>query len=210
MNNIKLSGEIISIPEVTHEFHGEKFYEFYIKCERNSGAIDILPCIAPYIIIKNIEKKLTDGNYISLVGEIRTRNEHLGQKNKLKIYVFVERVDVYIGFFENFVVAQGAVCKDVVYRKTPLGREIADLILASNRERNDRSDYIPCIAWGRNALRAADMPIGARLTLEGRLQSRNYIKCFEDGTDEIRTAYELSCSSILPVYDDEVLNGQIC
>lgn len=195
MNNIKLSGEIITLPEFSHEENGEKFYKFFVRCIRLSGTLDILPCVVPYKILDEITEKSFNG-LISLYGEIRTRNEHWGKKNKLIIYVFVKQVETYCGFDENFVKAHGYLCKETTCRKTPLGRDIADLVLASIRERIGTSDYIPCIAWGRNALRAEYITVGSRLMLEGRLQSRNYIKKFDDGTEEVRTAYEVSASRI--------------
>lgn len=193
MNKIKLSGTIIGEPVFSHMVLNESFYAARIVIKRKSGAEDILNCIVPEIFMNGI----VDGAKVVLIGEIRTRNENTDVNTKrLRIYVFVSGVFEYAGYDEQSIEIEGYVCKEPRYRETPLGREIADIIIASDRERSRKSDYIPCIAWGRNALRMASVNIGDKVTARGRLQSRTYMKKIDEDNIEERTAYELSLSYI--------------
>lgn len=201
MNLIAISGEVIKKPVFSHEYYGEKFYEFQISIKRKSGVCDTLNCIVPETMVDSIGAN----ELLTVYGEIRTRNVHEKSREKLMVYVFVKYIEDFLGYFENDVYLHGYICKEPVYRKTPLGREITDIIVASNREYTDRSDYIPCIAWGRTALRVADMPVGTELTIVGRMQSREYIKCFGSETQETRTAYEVSVRRIDFVEESEDL-----
>ena len=198
MNRIKLSGTIIGEPVFSHMVLNEKFYDACIAVKRKSGAEDIINCIVPEILMNEI----VDGAKVVLIGDIRTRNENTDLNTKrLRIYVFVSGVFEYAGYDAQSVEIEGYVCKEPICRKTPLGREIADILIASNREHSRKSDYIPCIAWGRNALRMANTNIGDKVVANGRLQSRTYMKKIDEDNFEERTAYELSLSYI-EVEDD--------
>ena len=198
MNKIILSGTVTDEPTFSHEVHGEKFYRFRLLSSRKSGNCDVLVCIVPEIIKNGI----SEGNKVKVFGEIRTRNVHENDKNHLEITVFVKEVLLYEED-ENNVELDGFICKEPTYRETPFGRQITDLIVASNRERNFKSDYIPCIAWGRNAIRTSEFDVGTRVKVLGRLQSREYKKKIDDGTYEVRTAYELSAYMIDVVEESE-------
>ena len=191
MNKIVLAGLVTEEPIFSHEVHGEKFYRFYLSSSRQSGYCDVLMCTVPEIIKNGIN----EGNMVKVLGEIRTRNVHEDDKSHLEVTVFVKEVLLYEED-ENNVELDGFICKEPVYRETPFGRQITDLIVASNRERNYKSDYIPCIAWGRNAIRTSEFNVGTRVKVSGRLQSREYNKKIDDETYEERTAYELSASMI--------------
>ena len=198
MNKIVLAGLVTEEPTFSHEVHGEKFYRFYLSSSRQSGYCDVLMCTVPEIIKNGIN----EGNMVKVLGEIRTRNVHEDDKSHLEVTVFVKEVLLYEKD-ENNVELDGFICKEPVYRETPFGRQITDLIVASNRERNFKSDYIPCIAWGRNAIRASEFNVGTRVKVLGRLQSREYKKKIDDGTYEVRTAYELSAYMIDVVEESE-------
>ena len=198
MNKIVLAGLVADEPTFSHEVHGEKFYRFRLLSSRKSGNCDILVCIVPEIIKNGIN----EGNMVKVFGEIRTRNVNEDDKNNLEITVFVKEVLSYEED-ENNVELDGFICKEPTYRETPFGRKITDLMVASNRERNFKSDYIPCITWGRNAIRASEFNVGTRVKVLGRLQSREYKKKIDDGTYEVRTAYELSAYMIDAVEESE-------
>lgn len=198
MNKIVLAGLVTEEPIFSHEVHGEKFYRFRLLSSRQSGNCDVLVCIVPEIIKNGI----SEGNKVKVLGEIRTRNVHEDDKSHLEVTVFVKEVLLYEKD-ENNVELDGFICKEPVYRETPFGRQITDLIVASNRERNYKSDYIPCIAWGRNSIRASEFNVGTRVKVSGRLQSRGYNKKIDDEKYEERTAYELSASMIDVVEESE-------
>ena len=198
MNKIRLDGKVTTGPEFSHECKGEKFYKLFLEVGRKSEVVDTLPCLVPEVFLKDVEV----GECVGINGEIRTRNNHSDGKRKLEIYVFVLGVDNYEGQDSNSVWLEGYVCKDPLYRETPLGRKIADLTIASNRPYG-KSDYIPCIVGGRNALIASDIPVGEKVMLSGRLQSREYVKMLDDDTREIRVAYELSASSLEVLEESE-------
>ena len=190
-NRITLAGIANSALEFSHEVYGEKFYKFMISVERQSGTKDELQCLVSEVLSENIEL----GRKISINGEIRNYNQQIGEKSHSIIYVFIKEVLPYCGKDRNEVELNGYICKDTTYRETPLGRQICDFLLAVNR-RNFKSDYIHCIAWGRNAIRASIFNISDNVELTGRLQSREYTKKFEDGTEEVRTAYEVSARMV--------------
>ena len=198
MNKIVLAGLVTEEPTFSHEVHGEKFYRFYLSSSRQSGNCDVLMCTVPEIIKNGIN----EGNMVKVLGEIRTRNVHEDDKSHLEVTVFVKEVLLYEKD-ENNVELDGFICKEPVYRETPFGRQITDLIVASNRERNYKSDYIPCIAWGRNAIRTSESNVGTRVKVSGRLQSREYNKRLGDETYEVRTAYELSAAMVDEVEESE-------
>ena len=190
MNKIVLAGLVTEEPTFSHEVHGEKFYHFYLSSSRQSGTCDVLPCIISEILKKDIEA----GTEIKILGEIRTRNVHENNKNNLEITVFVKEVLPYEED-ENNVEMDGFICKEPIYRETPLGRQVADLLVANNRPYG-KSDYIPTIAWGRNAIKTSELEVGTRVNVFGRLQSRGYTKRLDDETEEVRVAYELSASRV--------------
>lgn len=185
MNKIYLQG-IASELEFSHEYKGEKFYSFVLSSNRLSGVADVLPCVASEVIVRYVE----NGKNIGLCGEVRTRNYEENGKNHLQVYVFVRDFGE-CGRDTNYVELQGFICKQPILRNTPLGRTICDVFIAVKRM-GDRSDYIPCIFWGRNALRVAEMEVGKEISITGRLQSREYVKQNLFGECETKTAYELS------------------
>lgn len=194
MNKIKLAGTVISSVELSHTFFEENFYKFDIEIERSSGNTDKLPCIVPQMLVGDIK----EGAKISLNGEIRSRNERDEISSHCRLAVFVTEVSDYCGYDENSVELEGFICKEPKYRKTPAGREICDVLIASNRKTH-KSDYIPCIAWGRNAIRTSLMKVSDKVKVIGRFQSREYIKRYENGTEEIKTALEVSANIIQEV-----------
>ena len=200
MNKIVLAGTVKDEPTFSHEVHGEKFYRFSLLSSRQSGNCDILMCTVPEIIKNGI----SEGKNVKVLGEIRTRNVYENDKNHLEITVFVKEVLSYEED-ENNVELDGFICKEPTYRETPFGRQITDLMVASNRE-YFKSDYIPCIAWGRNAVRASEFNVGTRVKVLGRLQSREYKKKIDNATYEVRTAYELSAYMIDVVEESEEID----
>ena len=194
-NRIILRGTLAGLPEFSHENHGRKFYCFDLEVERLSGTADILPVLAPEDVL--LAADLFGGCRIETEGQIRSFNSRTGVGRKLVISVYAGRMTTSDREAENSVRLEGTVCKEPVYRKTPLGREICDVMLAVARPYR-RADYIPCILWGRDAQDAAALPVGARLSLEGRLQSRRYVKVLPAG-NETRTAYEVSVTQLLPL-----------
>lgn len=197
MNKIILAGLVTEEPIFSHEVYGEKFYRFSISSSRQSGTQDVLPCVVSEILKKDIKA----GTEVKICGNIRTRNVHENDKSHLEITVFAQDVLPYEED-ENNVLLDGFICKEPTYRETPFGRQITDLLIASNRSYG-KSDYIPTIAWGRNAIKTSEFEVGAKVKVFGRLQSREYVKRLEDGTEETRVAYELSASRIDVVEESE-------
>ena len=193
MNSIIVSGTIVNDPVTSHRSIGETFYGCDIMTARKSGNFDILPCIVPEVFTEGLKR----GTKVQFIGEIRTRNEvSENGKKRLKVAIFVKNRLNYEGYDEQTVeIIDGYLCKAPTCRKTPLGREIADILIASNRPYG-KTAYIPCIAWGRNAIRVANMNVGDKITAKGRLQSRVYTKRYENGTEEQKVAYELSLNYI--------------
>ncbi len=180
-NKVYLSGTIESEPVFSHELYGEGFYEFTLRVPR----LRLLG-----------EKNLVKGTKISFYGQFRSFNKLVGEKSKLMLTVFVrDFLDEDEEANPNVTELTGYVCKQPMYRTTPFNREICDLLIAVNRA-YDKSDYIPCIAWGRNARFVKEMAVGQKLSLSGRIQSREYTKKLPDGSSEIRVAYELSVNKI--------------
>ena len=194
-NEITLAGIVNSTLEFSHDVYGEKFYDFTISVARTSGIKDELICTTSEVNVNLIEP----GDELTIIGEVRNQN-YAGEDGKRhsKIYVFVKEVLPYSGKDKNEVKMNGFICQDTTYRETPLCRQICDFLLATHR-RCAKSDYIPCITWGRNAIRESIFNVGDNIELTGRLQSREYTKKFEDGTEEVRTAYEVSASSVMVV-----------
>ncbi len=195
-NVITLIGTIVSEKTFSHEVYGEGFYSFNIEVPRLSENSDIIPVTVS-------ERILTDdfkiGQKVVIDGQFRSYNNYENEKNKLVLTVFVKDIKLQTEETDttnpNEICLTGFICKKPIYRTTPFGREIADILLAVNRAYN-KSDYIPCIAWGRNARFCQNIEVGEKVKLWGRIQSRQYEKKFEDGTSEIRRAYEVSISKM--------------
>lgn len=188
VNHITLIGNLASAPTFSHGNHGRRFYSFYLEVARLSGAIDRLQILAPEELLFASEAQ--EGNALLIEGQIRSYNNRSPNGRRLIISVLAETMQVTDAAHDNRVSLQGIICKDPVYRRTPLGREICDVMLAVNRPYH-RADYLPCILWGRCAQEVAAYPVGTPLFITGRLQSRAYIKV-TDGVAEERTAYEIS------------------
>lgn len=187
-NHIALTGCLASAPQYSHSNHGRRFYSFYLEVTRLSGTVDRLQILAPEALLADTIAEEGDG--LCIEGQIRSFNNRSGEGRRLIISVLAEQISVCSAPHDNSVTLQGIICKDPVYRRTPLGREICDIMLAVNRPYR-RADYLPCILWGRCAQEVSCYPVGTPLALTGRLQSREYIKVI-DGTPEQRTAYEIS------------------
>lgn len=200
---IKVSGYVADTPVYSHETHGERFYSFFIESKRESGTLDVLPCV----ISHNMVERIVANQMVEIEGSIRTFNKKNDNgKNKLVLFVFVDSVnnDVVEEFQDiNYVEIDGGfIAKQLDVRQTPMGRVITDFVVAINRT-GGRSSYIPCIAWGRMAkLFYADY-VGREVKCTGRLQSREYHKILEDGVSETMTAYELSVQNIEFMKEEE-------
>lgn len=193
-NNITISGKIVSDLELSHEVYNEKFYKFYIKSERLSNQEDILPVIISERMI-NLDE-LEENKNIRIDGQFRSYNEQRENGNKLVLSIFVKGIDFISdddSLTQNDANFIGYVCKNPIYRKTPLGREIADVLIAVNRTYK-KSDYIPCILWGRNAKYCENLEVGTKVKVNGRIQSRNYEKKLDENNIIKKTAYEVSVS----------------
>lgn len=203
-NNVELVGEIVSDFRFSHEVYGERFYFVDVAVKRMSETIDYLPLlISEYLIDVNTNHI---GEIIHVTGQFRSYNRHEELKNRLVLSVFVREIEFIEEETEemksNQIILDGYICKDPIYRKTPLGREITDLLVAVNRSYS-KSDYIPCICWSRNARHASGLPIGTHLKITGRVQSRDYIKHHSNGEEEERRAYEISASRIEVISDEK-------
>lgn len=199
-NHVGLSGEIVSEPVFSHEVFGESFYEAKMKVARLSQAYDIIPLTVSERLMCN--GMLKTGESISVKGQLRSFNKQVDCKSKLLLSVFVrELLEFDPNMNPNNVQLDGFLCKQPIFRTTPFNREICDLLLAVNRAYN-KSDYIPAIAWGRNARFVKFLPIGQEVVLSGRLQSREYQKRISDTEVELKTAYEVSIVKIMLKSED--------
>lgn len=188
INQIQLRGELASLPQLSHENHGKRFFRFLLEVPRLSGTVDTLPVIAQEGILNGAD--LSRGGMITVTGQVRSHNVRGDGRRHLLIFVFATTIVCEDGEPVNDVVLEGPICREPTYRRTPLGREICDVMLAVPRAFK-RADYLPCILWGRTAAQAAQGHTRDRLHLCGRLQSRVYTKITEAGSQE-RTAYEIS------------------
>ena len=214
-NHLVLVGKVTSDKKFSHEIYGEKFYIFDLEVPRLSGNADIIPItISERLLEKDdlaIDKK------VIVEGQFRSYNSYQNERNKLVLTVFAkdvkfvenqeEEIQASKDFVSNEVTLNGYICKKPIYRQTPFGREIADLLLAVNIAYN-KSDYIPCIAWGRNARFCENIEVGTEVKIVGRVQSRSYEKKYEDGTSETKVAYEVSISSLEVVKQDDDENSE--
>ena len=190
-NRVTLRGSLLSLPEFSHENHGRKFFRFYLEVPRLSGAVDILPVIAGEWVLNTFD--LSGGEMLTVSGQVRSHNVHTDDRRKLLIFIFATSITAEDGEPINEVVVEGPVCREPTYRRTPLGREICDIMLAVPRAFH-RADYLPCILWGKTAQAGASLHTRDRIRICGRLQSRIYTKVTDDGAEE-RTAYEISALS---------------
>ena len=187
-NRVHLCGQAADAPVLSHINHGCAFYRFTLSVLRLSGQADKLPVIVPKALLDAVP--VAAGDTVTVIGQLRSFNNKSGQGSRLVISVFAHALEKGGDTPFNLIQLSGILCKPPVLRRTPLGREISDIILAVNR-RYGRADYLPCIAWGAVATQTADMHTGQRLTVEGRVQSRVYTKN-ENGVLTERTAYEVS------------------
>ena len=194
-NVVNLRGELDNKLEFSHEIFGEKFYNMKIKINRLSDSFDILPMTVSERLLQDID--LDKQNLVNVVGQLRSYNKTLNNKNRLVLTVFVREIKSIDEENKdpNSIFLDGYVCKEPVYRKTPLGREITDLLVAINRPYN-KSDYIPSLVWGRNAKFAKNLKVGDRIQLWGRVQSREYEKKIDENNVVKKMAYEVSISKI--------------
>ena len=199
-NHLVLVGKVVSEQKYSHEIYGEKFYSFNLEVVRLSSNTDIIPITVSERLLTDLD--LCIGKIVEVEGQFRSYNNYENERNRLILTVFAKEIN-NAEFHEEYdkdvitneVTLVGYVCKKPIYRQTPFGREIADLLLAVNRAYN-KSDYIPCIAWGRNARFCQKIEIGTEVKVVGRVQSRTYEKKYEDGTVENRVAYEVSIASM--------------
>lgn len=187
-NTITLRGTLQQLPVFSHENHGRKFFRFMLEVPRLSGALDVLPVIAEERILSALDP--CGGEMITVIGQIRSHNLRVDGVRRLQIFVFALSVNAEDGEPINEVRLEGILCKEPIYRRTPLGREICDVMLAVPRAFH-RADYLPCILWGRVALDVSACHTRDTLRIQGRLQSRIYTKVLPEGLQE-RTAYEIS------------------
>lgn len=187
-NHITLRGSLVALPVFSHENHGNRFFRFLLEVPRLSGAVDTLPVIAPEELVNSIDP--CGGDMLTVTGQIRSHNSRTENARHLMIFVFAASIVVEDGPPINDCTLEGPLCKEPTYRRTPLGREICDVMLAVPRAFR-RADYLPCILWGRTALEVSSCHTRDRIRITGRLQSRIYTKLTETGPIE-RTAYEIS------------------
>ena len=212
-NHLVLVGKVTSDKRFSHEIYGEKFYIFDLAVPRLSGNADIIPITVSERLLSINELKID--SKIAVEGQFRSYNSYENEKNRLVLTVFAKdikfeedqeaEIEVSKDVVSNEVTLNGYICKKPIYRQTPFGREISDLLLAVNRAYN-KSDYIPCIAWGRNARFCENIPVGTEVKIVGRVQSRTYEKKYEDGRVETKVAYEVSVSSLEVVNQDDDSN----
>ncbi|MBE5893028.1 MAG: single-stranded DNA-binding protein [Lachnospiraceae bacterium] len=196
-NQVTIMGEIVSGFSYSHEIFGEGFYMVDVRCQRLSESFDIIPVMVSERLLDVTQNY--EGALICVNGQFRSYNRHEERKNRLVLSVFAREVEFVEEMEEssktNQIYLDGYICKEPIYRKTPLGREIADLLLAVNRPYG-KSDYIPCICWGRNARYANSFKVGERCAVWGRIQSREYMKKIDEENIERRVAFEVSVSKL--------------
>lgn len=194
-NQVTICGEIAGELVFSHEVYGEKFYLTDVLVRRLSGACDAIPITVSERLIDVTQNYI--GQYVCVSGQFRSYNRHDEKKNRLVLSVFAQELEFAEKLMDNVnqIFLDGYICREPIYRKTPLGREIADMIVAVNRSYG-KSDYIPCIAWGRNARYASCLDVGTNIKVCGRIQSREYQKRISDTETETRVAYEVSVSKV--------------
>lgn len=191
-NTVFLQGHIGSAIEYSHDLYGERFYEFKLNVPRLSEHLDVIPIT----VSQSLAEGLKEGAHIGISGQFRSFNRPDGERSRLILSVFAREILApQLDVNPNSAELIGYICKPPVYRTTPFNREICDVLLAVNRAYS-KSDYIPCIAWGKNARAIKNAPIGQKLEVAGRIQSRQYTKRLDDGSAQIRTAYEFSIGCV--------------
>ena len=204
-NTITLRGTLLQLPVFSHENHGRKFFRFMLEVPRLSGALDTLPIIAEEQILGQLDP--CGGEMVTVVGQIRSHNLRMDGIRRLQVFVFALSITAEDGEPINEVSLEGILCKEPIYRRTPLGREICDVMLAIPRAFH-RADYLPCILWGRIAQEVATCHTRDTLRIQGRLQSRIYTKLLPDGIQE-RTTYEISAlTAQIGPFEDLPSRGQ--
>ena len=203
-NKVTLRGEVVSQPKFSHESYGEAFYELLLKVERLSSNFDIIPITVPEKLLMG--DNFAMGNTVGINGQFRSYNKLVDNHSKLLLTVFVRSIiECDEDYNPNVVELSGFLCKEPIYRTTPFGREICDILIAVNRAYN-KSDYLPAIAWGRNARFVKDITVGKRLNIVGRIQSREYQKRLSESDVETRTAYEISIARVSLKNDENAIN----
>lgn len=193
-NFANLAGVVATLPQKSHEIDGESFYEFFVEVNRLSQNKDVLPVT---ISERLMQTQLKLGDFVQVTGEYRSYNKLINEKSRLILTVFAkECVLLQEKKFVNEIKLLGFVCKQPIYRKTPFEKEICDVLLAVNRMAYHKSDYIPCILWGRNARFLANQNIGCKVEIVGRIQSREYSKALPNGDVVKNMAYEVSCQNV--------------
>ena len=190
-NEVLLEGTILETPVLSHENHGARFYRFPLQVPRLSGQVDLLPVL----LAEPMLPKVDAGETVRIQGQLRSFNNRSGIGSRLVLTVYAQEIEPGLEETVNQILLSGALCKPPIFRRTPLGRSICDLMLAVPR-RYGRADYLPVTAWGQLAVRAGRLQVGDPLSLEGRVQSRTYRKVTDAGTEE-RTAYEVSMMHML-------------
>ena len=198
-NTITVRGSLRELPVFSHENHGKQFFRFILEVPRLSGTVDCLPVIAGQQVLEQIDP--CAGSMLTVCGQVRSHNQRTDGKRHLLIFIFAESVVAEEGEPLNDVYIEGPLCKEPIYRRTPLGREICDIMLAVPRGFR-RADYLPCIAWGRTALELAGCHVRDRIRICGRLQSRVYTKLTPEGPED-RTAYEISALTAEAIAPEE-------
>ena len=206
-NKVDLVGKVASSIEFSHEIYGETFYKFQLETPRLSNTVDALPITISERLIVDMELK--QGIYVEIEGQLRSYNRYIDSSSRLVLTIFARDIKILedednikeVLKTPNKIYLDGYICKIPIYRTTPFGREIADLLVAVNRAYN-KSDYIPCIAWGRNARFCEKLLVGDHIRLWGRIQSRVYQKKHEEGDAEIKIAYEVSISKLEYIEND--------
>jgi single-stranded DNA-binding protein len=207
MNMVQIIGKISSPMDFSHEMYGEGFYNFELEVPRLSDSVDILPVTISERLIVNMD--LTPGNYVEIYGQLRSYNRYINNSSRLILTIFARDIRALENEEEikellkapNEIYLDGYICKSPIYRTTPFGREISDLLIAVNRPYN-KSDYIPCIAWGRNARFCEKLLVGDHIRIWGRIQSREYQKKHNNDEVETKMAYEVSISKLEYVEND--------
>lgn len=203
-NKVMISGKVAGEVAYSHEANGIMFYSMQISVKRSSGAYDIIPVIVSEKILDKDKDYINQ--YVLVTGMLRSRNADGIGKKKVMLYLYASEIEITNELADgqgvNLITLDGYICKDAIYRETPLGKEITDMLLAVNRSYG-KSDYIPCICWGSNARLADSLEVGSHVSVSGRIQSREYQKKLENGEFETRTTYEVSVNKIKVVESEE-------
>ncbi len=204
-NNVTLIGKIIREPEFSHQVFGEGFYETVIQVNRLSDQSDNIPITISERLMQDYNLEV--GSEIGVSGQFRSYNKMCDGRSKLMLTVFVRDIlDDLSDKNPNVIELVGYICKEPIFRTTPFKREICDILVAVNRAYN-KSDYLPCIAWGRNARYASGLSVGTKIVINGRIQSREYQKVINEETIEKRVAYEISINRIALAEDYPLQNS---